>query len=247
MRGKGGHNEPLRAPLRRAVSLVGWDGNSGWRTWIEGAIFMIDVYANERLKMVSEQLVARGINDSRVIAAMAKVPRHSFIRDELRGHSYEDQPVPIGNDQTVSQPYMVALMAEVLDLKGSERILEIGTGSGYAAAVFCGALLGGVFRRKNRRTGDQSSIGPHRNRLPQRANSDWRWHSRLAGRSAGFDGMVISAGAPQIPRPLLDQLKPGGSFVLPMGDEELQTLVRLRKTPSGLKEEYFGECRFVKL
>jgi protein-L-isoaspartate(D-aspartate) O-methyltransferase len=207
---------------------------------------MIDVYANERLKMVSEQLVARGINDSRVIAAMAKVPRHSFIRDELRGHSYEDEPVPIGNDQTVSQPYMVALMAEVLELKGSERILEIGTGSGYAAAVFA-ELCGEVFSVERieelaiKARLVLTAIGSRNVRI-QIGDGTLGWPEE-----APFDGIVISAGAPQIPRPLLDQLKPGGNFVLPMGEEELQTLVRLRKTPSGLKEEYFGECRFVKL
>ena len=196
--------------------------------------------------MVSEQLVARGINDSRVIAAMAKVPRHSFIRDELRGHSYEDQPVPIGNDQTVSQPYMVALMAEVLDLKGSERILEIGTGSGYAAAVFA-ELCSEVFSVERieelaiKARLVLTAIGSRNVRI-QIGDGTLGWPEE-----APFDGIVISAGAPRIPRPLLDQLKPGGSFVLPMGDEELQTLVRLRKTPSGLKEEYFGECRFVKL
>jgi len=207
---------------------------------------MIDVYANERLKMVSEQLVARGIKDSRVIAAMAKVPRHSFIRDELRGHSYEDEPVPIGNDQTVSQPYMVALMAEVLELKGSERILEIGTGSGYAAAVFA-ELCGEVFSVERieelaiKARLALTAIGSRNVRI-QIGDGTLGWPEE-----APFDGIVISAGAPQIPRPLLDQLKPGRNFVLPMGEEELQTLVRLRKTPSGLKEEYFGECRFVKL
>jgi protein-L-isoaspartate(D-aspartate) O-methyltransferase len=207
---------------------------------------MIDVYASERLKMVSEQLVARGISDSRVIAAMSKVPRHCFIRDELRGQSYEDQPLPIGNQQTVSQPYIVALMAEVLDLKGSERILEIGTGSGYAAAVFA-ELCQEVFSIerieelaiKARLT--LTAVGCHNIRI-QTGDGTLGWPEE-----GPYDAIVISAAAPQIPRPLLDQLKPGGSFVFPMGEEELQTLVRLRKTPQGLKEEYFGECRFVKL
>ncbi|HEY7169168.1 MAG TPA: protein-L-isoaspartate(D-aspartate) O-methyltransferase [Candidatus Binatia bacterium] len=207
---------------------------------------MIDLYAHERLKMVTEQLVARGIKDSAVIAAMTKVPRHAFIRDELRGHSYEDQPLPIGNDQTVSQPYMVALMAEALELTGSERILEIGAGSGYAAAVFA-ELCQEVFSIerieelaiKARLT--LIGVGCHNVRI-QIGDGTLGWPEE-----APFDAIVISAGAPQIPRPLLEQLKPSGRLVFPMGEEELQTLVRLRRTPAGLKEEYFGECRFVKL
>jgi protein-L-isoaspartate(D-aspartate) O-methyltransferase len=207
---------------------------------------MIDLYAHERLKMVTEQLVARGIKDSAVIAAMTKVPRHAFIRDELRGHSYEDQPLPIGNDQTVSQPYMVALMAEALELTGSERILEIGAGSGYAAAVFA-ELCQEVFSVerieelaiKARLT--LIGVGCHNVRI-QIGDGTLGWPEE-----APFDAIVISAGAPQIPRPLLEQLKPSGRLVFPMGEEELQTLVRLRRTPAGLKEEYFGECRFVKL
>jgi protein-L-isoaspartate(D-aspartate) O-methyltransferase len=207
---------------------------------------MIDLYAHERLKMVTEQLVARGIKDSAVIAAMTKVPRHAFIRDELRGHSYEDQPLPIGNDQTVSQPYMVALMAEALELTGSERILEIGAGSGYAAAVFA-ELCQQVFSVerieelaiKARLT--LIGVGCHNIRI-QIGDGTLGWPEE-----APFDAIVISAGAPQIPRPLLEQLKPSGRLVFPMGEEELQTLVRLRRTPAGLKEEYFGECRFVKL
>jgi protein-L-isoaspartate(D-aspartate) O-methyltransferase len=207
---------------------------------------MIDLYAEERLKMVSEQLVPRGINDSRVIAAMSKVPRHAFIPDQLRDRAYDDKPLPIGNDQTASQPYMVALMAEALDLQGPERILEIGTGCGYAAAVFA-EVCREVFSMerieelaiKARLT--LTAIGCHNVRI-QIGDGTLGWPEE-----APYDAIVISAAAPQIPRPLLEQLKPGGVLVLPMGEEELQTLVRLRKTPGGLKEEYFGECRFVKL
>jgi protein-L-isoaspartate(D-aspartate) O-methyltransferase len=207
---------------------------------------MIDVYASERLKMVAEQLVPRGITDSRVIAAMSKVPRHCFIRADLRSQSYEDQPLPIGNDQTVSQPYMVALMAEVLELKGPERVLEIGTGSGYAAAVFaelCHELFS-IERIEELAIKARlalTAVGYHNVRI-HTGDGTLGW-----AEEGPFDAIVISAGAPQIPRPLLDQIKPGGSLVFPMGEEELQTLVRLRKTPQGLKEEYFGECRFVKL
>jgi protein-L-isoaspartate(D-aspartate) O-methyltransferase len=96
---------------------------------------MIIDYVKARERMVQEQLMSRGINDSRVLRAMAKVPRHRFLKSELWGHAYEDHPLPIGANQTISQPYMVALMAQALELKGTERVLEVGTGSGYLAAV----------------------------------------------------------------------------------------------------------------
>jgi len=196
--------------------------------------------------MVQEQLVSRGIKDPQVLAAMAKVPRHLFVVEELQERAYDDNPLPIGEDQTISQPYMVALMVEALGLKGKERVLEIGTGSGYAAAVLA-ELCGQVFSMEMVEDlaiwarAVLASLG-YRNVSVQVGDGTLGWEKH-----APYDSVVISAGAPCIPRPLLEQLKLGGCMVLPMGEEFLQNLVRIRKQRGGLKEEYLEKCRFVKL
>ncbi len=199
-----------------------------------------------RKRMVQEQLVSRGIKDPRVLAAMAKVPRHPFVVEELQGWAYDDIPLPIGEGQTISQPYMVALMVEVLGLKGKERVLEIGTGSGYAAAVLA-ELCGQVFSMEMvedlaiRARAVLASLG-YRNVSVQVDDGTLGWEEH-----APYESVVISASAPCIPRPLLEQLRPGGCMVFPMGEKDLQYLVRIRKERGGLREEYLGECRFVKL
>ena len=181
-------------------------------------------FERERDEMVVRQLQARGIRDARVLEAMRQVPRHRFVDAALVEHAHDDSPLPIGEHQTISQPFMVALMSEALDLHGElPRVLEIGTGSGYQAAVL--AELG-LDQRVRVIDGD-GTLG---------------WPAEAA-----YDGIVVTAGAPQIPRPLLEQLALGGCLVLPMGEEDVQTLVRLRRGPQGLTEEYFGDCRFVKL
>lgn len=201
-------------------------------------------YARARARMVEEQLVSRGIKDPRVLQAMAEVPRHLFLESDLWGDSYNDHPLPIGANQTISQPYMVALMAEALGLTGAERVLEVGTGSGYAAAVLsrlCAEVISievvEELARKARAV--LSALG-------------YTNISVLVGdgtlgceECAPYDGIVISAAAPRIPRPLIEQLKIPGYLVFPMGDKELQTLVRIRKDTSGIREEYLGECKFV--
>ncbi len=196
--------------------------------------------------MVREQLLSRGIRDPRVLAAMGKVPRHLFVPDELRNEAYDDHPLPIGEGQTISQPYMVALMIEALGLKGEERVLEVGTGSGYEAAILA-ELCAQVFSVERleelatRARGRLSSLG-YGNVSTRVGDGTLGWAEH-----APYEAVVISAAAPCIPRPLLEQLKPGGCLVLPMGEEDLQALVRIRKDKEGLKEDYFGECRFVKL
>jgi protein-L-isoaspartate(D-aspartate) O-methyltransferase len=207
---------------------------------------MIIAYRRARERMIQEQLVSRGINDPRVLRAMAKVPRHLFLESELWGHAYEDHPLPIGANQTISQPYMVALMAEALQLKGAERVLEVGTGSGYAAAVLS-ELCAEVFTVEaveelalKART-LLSSLG-YRNVSVLVGDGTLGWEEH-----APYDAVIISAAAPCIPRPLLEQLKTPGYLVFPMGEKELQTLVRIRKDQAGIREEYFGECQFVKL
>ena len=199
-----------------------------------------------RERMVSEQIQARGIRDAAVLDAMRRVPRHFFVEAALRERAYEDTPLPIGERQTISQPYMVALMTAALELRPGERVLEIGTGSGYQTAVL--AELGVQVLSVERIQG-----------LAERARLVLRLLGHTGVRievgdgslgwpdAAPYDAILVTAGAPQIPRPLLDQLAPQGRLVLPMGEDELQSLVRLRRGGMGLIEEYLGECRFVKL
>ena len=207
---------------------------------------MIINYVEARERMVEEQLISRGVNDPRVLRAMAKVPRHLFLESELWDHAYEDHPLPIGANQTISQPYIVALMIETLELKGAEKVLDVGTGSGYAAAVLS-ELCAQVFSVEaveelalKART-LLSSLG-YRNVsvLVDDGTLGWEEHSP-------YDAIVISAAAPCIPRPLVEQLKIPGYLVFPMGEKELQALVRIRKDKTGIREEYLGECLFVKL
>ena len=206
---------------------------------------MID-YAQARERMVQEQLVSRAINDTRVLGVMARVPRHLFVESELRDQAYEDHPLPIGANQTISQPYMVALMAEALELKGTERVFEVGTGSGYLAAVLS-ELCAEVFSVENveklasKARNLLTSLG-YRNVSVLMGDGTLGWEEH-----SPYDAVVISAAAPCIPRPLLEQLKTPGYLVFPMGEKELQTLVRIRKDKAGIREEYLGECQFVKL
>jgi protein-L-isoaspartate(D-aspartate) O-methyltransferase len=207
---------------------------------------MVESYEEARDRMVQDQLVSRGIKDPRVLASMSKVPRHLFVSEELRDRAYGDHPLAIGNDQTISQPYMVALMVEALGLKGEERVLEVGTGSGYEAAILaelCGQLFTVelVEELALRARARLDNLG-YRNVSIQVGDGTLGWEQH-----APFDAVVISAGAPCIPRPLLEQLRPGGCLLLPMGEEALQSLVRIRKGSEGLTEDYLGECRFVKL
>ena len=203
-------------------------------------------YVQARERMVQEQLVSRGIHDPRVLRAMAKVPRHLFIERELWGQAYEDHPLPIGSNQTISQPYMVAHMVEALGLTGPERLLEIGTGSGYAAAV-PGELCAEVFTVETvenlalRARARLTRLGC-KNVSVLIGDGTLGWQE-----NSPYDAIVISAAAPCIPPPLIEQLKIPGTLVFPMGEKELQILVRIRKDAAGIREEYLGDCHFVKL
>lgn len=199
-----------------------------------------------RERMVVEQLERRGITSPRVLEAMRAIPRHLFVAPEAIERAYEDSALPIAADQTISQPYMVALMTEVADLQGHERVLEVGTGSGYQTAILA-RLASEIYsveyieqlHRRARAILDSLGIG----------NCHLRYGDGSEGwpEAAPFDVIVVTAAMPGIARPLLGQLASGGRLIAPIGDQELQTLVRIRRTDNRWQEEYFGECVFVKM
>ncbi len=203
-------------------------------------------YEGARQKMLESQIRARDVRDPRVLEAIRKVPRHLFVEEALRDRAYFDKALPIGEKQTISQPYMVAAMSEALELQGRDRVLEIGTGSGYQTAVLA-ELAESVFSVERiasfvplarRRL---ESLGYY-NVLIKIGDGTIGWSEH-----APYDAILVTAAAPQVPRPLLDQLKLGGRLVVPLGPEDAQMLVRIRSDEEGFHEEALGECRFVKL
>jgi protein-L-isoaspartate(D-aspartate) O-methyltransferase len=199
-----------------------------------------------RKLMVKRQLEARGITDSRVLAAMEEVPRHFFVDASLADEAYDDNPLPIGEGQTISQPYMVAVMTELLKLQPHERVLEIGTGSGYQAAVLSRLSKWAYtverlerLLQKARKTLDE--CGYH-NVSFLVADGTQGWPAE-----APFDGIIVTAGAPVIPEVLVEQLQEGGRLVIPVGDRFSQTLKRVTKTKDGTRVESHTGCRFVDL
>ncbi len=200
-------------------------------------------YAEERAAMVREQIEARGVKDSRVLAAMRGVPRHEFVPEEYWEDSHGDHPLPIGHRQTISQPYIVAYMTEALGLKKGDKVLEIGTGSGYQAAVLA-RLTPRVFSieiicplEKNARAVlDRLGFKTVRTRC---ADGYKGWPEE-----APFDAILLTAAPPRVPGPLLDQLAEGGRLVAPVGGRE-QELVRIRKVKGKLKEEKLLSVIFV--
>jgi protein-L-isoaspartate(D-aspartate) O-methyltransferase len=200
-----------------------------------------------RRRMVDEQLIARGIRDPRVIEAMTKVPRHLFVPEALASQAYSDFPLPIGERQTISQPYMVALMSEAMQLKGGEKVLEVGTGSGYQAAVLA-LLTRQVFSleriaalaRQARRTLDACGFARVNVRV---TDGTCGWEEE-----APFDAIMVTAGAPAVPQPFMKQLAIGGRLVIPVGDRTTQMLIRVtRNSERGFREERLLGCRFVPL
>jgi len=203
-------------------------------------------FARARERMVEEQLVNRGVSDLRVLAAVSRVERHRFVAEALQMRAYDDKPLPIGERQTISQPYMVGLMTQALELRGHERVLEIGTGCGYQTAVLA-ELAATVY------TVERLAVLAAAARVTLEAFGYTNVVTRVGDGSLGwadagpFDAILVTAGTPQVPRPLLAQLAMKGRLVFPVGEEELQTLVQIRKEEEGLHEEYLGDCRFVKL
>ncbi len=196
--------------------------------------------------MVRNQIANRGITDRRVLASMASTPRDRFVSDDQKHLAYDDRPLPIGQHQTISQPYIVALMAEQAGLNRQSRVLEIGTGSGYAAAVFARIAKHVWTIERLSDLADEASqrfvalgldnittvVGDGAIGLPE---------------AAPFDAVIVAAAAPHTPTPLRDQLAVGGSLVIPVGDRAFQDLLVIRRTASGYTEHSAGACRFVPL
>ncbi|MFO7569200.1 MAG: protein-L-isoaspartate(D-aspartate) O-methyltransferase [Smithellaceae bacterium] len=209
----------------------------------------MDRYKKQRTRMVETQIRARGITDLRVLKVMETIPRHLFVDEGLIEQAYSDNPLPIGEKQTISQPYIVALMTQSLALKGRERILEIGTGSGYQTAILA-ALADRVFSIER-----VASLASRARKILDRLNC-YNVAIRVGDGSYGwkeeapFDAIITTAGAPRVPQHLLDQLAPGGRLVVPVGSRELQTLYRLTRQaddPTEIVREDLGGCRFVSL
>jgi len=196
--------------------------------------------------MVQEQIISRGITDARVIAAMRKIPRHLFVDPGIVNRAYDDTALPIGDKQTLSQPYIAARMTASLALGGSEKVLEIGTGSGYQTALLA-ELCFNVFSveklralsRKARILLDQLD---YQNIALHVGDGTLGWSEH-----APYHAVIVTAAAPKPPQPLLDQLFTGGRLVIPVGDEHGQTLIHVARTRSGFKETVLGDCKFVKL
>ncbi|HEY7728416.1 MAG TPA: protein-L-isoaspartate(D-aspartate) O-methyltransferase [Candidatus Eisenbacteria bacterium] len=203
-------------------------------------------FAVARRRMVIEQLRARGIHDPHVLRIMAAIPRHLFVDSSIQSRAYGDHALPIGRDQTISQPYMVGLMTQALALSGDEKVLEIGTGSGYQTAILA-ELADRVFTVER-----IPAIGlAARERLTAMGYSNIVY--RIGDGSLGwrdmapFDRVLITAGAPRVPGFLREQLLPGGHALVPVGEGENQLLLRVTRTPAGLRRASLAGCAFVPL
>ena len=203
-------------------------------------------FPKARSKMVEEQIVSRGINDPKLVAAMKKIPRHLFVEEALQNQAYSDHPLPIGEKQTISQPYIVALMTEALLLTGKEKVLEIGTGSGYQTAILA-ELSEKVFSIERIRP-----LAIRARKLLYELgyfNVEIKIFDGTFGwmEESPFDAIMVTAGSPNIPQSLVDQLAKGGRLLIPVGDAYAKDLIRVTKTEEGIKREDLGGCRFVKL
>jgi protein-L-isoaspartate(D-aspartate) O-methyltransferase len=203
-------------------------------------------YRVARQNMVINQIQARGIKDPRLLKAMAKVPRHLFVDEALQGQAYNDYPLPIGEKQTISQPYIVALMTEALELTLDDRVLEVGTGSGYQTAILA-ELCAKVYSieriqslvAKARKIFDQ--LG-YLNIVVTIGDGTMGWKEY-----APFDAILVTAGAPEVPKPLMEQLADGGRLVVPVGDHYSQDLIKVVRTKDDFQQFNLGGCRFVDL
>lgn len=203
-------------------------------------------FAQARKRMVETQIKARGINDPRVLRVFERVPRHLFVSEEMRPDAYEDHPLPIGYGQTISQPYIVALMTSLLDLKGSEKILEIGTGCGYQAAILANlaAEVHTIERIKN--LADFAGVN-----LASLALTNIQVHvgdgSLGWPEAAPYDGILVTAASPSVPANLIEQLNTGGKLIIPVGERWRQVLELWTKTSQGVEKKEILPVVFVPL
>jgi protein-L-isoaspartate(D-aspartate) O-methyltransferase len=199
-----------------------------------------------RQDMVEKQIEARGVTDVAVLNAMRTVPRHLFVSEALMDQAYSDYPLPIGEQQTISQPYIVAEMTQALELTRDDRVLEIGTGSGYQAAVLAHIAyrvytierIHGLYV-KTRKLFDR--LGYH-NIVTRYSDGTSGWKDE-----SPFDAIIVTAGAPEIPEVLIEQLAVGGRMVIPVGNQYAQELFKLVRDEDGVRKDNLGGCRFVKL
>lgn len=215
-------------------------GSCGGQSETDGAD---SLYHLRRQKMVDNQIIARGIADKNVIEAMRRIPRHLFVPKEERERAYSDGPLPIGHSQTISQPYIVAIMTELLGIDSTSKVLEIGTGSGYQAAVL-GEIADSVYTIEivaplaEKAAEILDSLG-YKNIFVRAGDGYQGWPE-----SAPFDAVIVTAAAPKIPQPLIDQLKTGGRLVIPVGDLS-QELYLVTKNEVGIVKQSIIPVRFV--
>lgn len=203
-------------------------------------------FAAERLSMVEQQLRRRGIHDERVLQAMMTVPRHEFVSSGMATEAYADHPVPIGEQQTTSQPYIIAAMLQAVQIKPADRVLEIGAGSGYQTALLA-ELAGQVFAMDR-----YPSLVEEARQVLERLgyyNIALTTGDGSLGlpEASPYDVIIVSAAAPRVPQPLIDQLAEGGRMAIPVGDAEQQVLKLIRKYSDEIRESTLEGCRFVPL
>ena len=206
----------------------------------------VQAYAGQRCKMIEEQLLGRGIKDLLVMEVMNRVPRHLFVNSSLHHKAYGDCPLPIGENQTISQPYIVALMTQVLQLRGEERVLEIGTGSGYQTAILA-ELVSQVFTIERIKPLAQKTKKlldglKYKNIVSKSFDGTYGWRDQ-----SPFDAILISAATPSVPAALIEQLADKGRLVAPVGGRESQDLIVLNKNGSRVARRKIGNCKFVTL
>ena len=210
---------------------------------------LMERFKKQRLKMVDSQIRARGVSNLRVLQAMEKIPRHFFVDEGLMEQAYDDNPLPIDEGQTISQPYIVALMTEALELKAGEKVLEIGTGSGYQATVLAelGVRVFSIERLASLAANARKLLYSlnYFNVAVRVGDGTYGWREE-----APFEAILVTAGAPHVPKTLVEQLALGGRLIIPVGSRHTQDLIkmtRLSADPADIKKENLGGCRFVDL
>ena len=203
-------------------------------------------YDRKREEMVRSQIEARGVKDPLVLSAFRTVPRHLFVSEALREQAYGDYPLPIGEQQTISQPYIVAEMTQALEISPNDRVLEIGTGSGYQAAILAQIVyrVYTIERRRSLYIQTRSLFDKlnYHNIVTKYADGTKGWQEE-----SPFDAIVVTAGAPEVPQVLINQLAEGGRLVVPVGNQHTQELIKICRTKGKIQQTNLGGCRFVKL